>query len=225
MLCDYLKAPIDRLYFQKPIRPFLGIRNTLIDILAFGSNFYIEDFPGLWVIEPNFRKILYEFKHVDAPKYYFHDLSPWFEHNEHYYYYKVKDFPFLNALIHSIPCIDKETGMFAVIDGPMKIPPHRAESNAQLRYHLTLEGDDSCVLYTDKGAHTHTTGEEFIFDHSRYHELEKTGDRKRIVLILDIHRFTSYMPHSNSQQPCVPFHASPRKGDHTYEEPQYPQSK
>jgi hypothetical protein len=31
--------------------------------------------------------------------------------------------------------------------------------------------------------------EEFIFDHARYHELVKTSEQRRVVLILDIHRF------------------------------------
>lgn len=189
VLCDYLKAPIDRLYFQKPIRPLLGMRNTLIDILAYRSSYFIEDFPGLWILKASFGNIIREFRNTDAPKHYFHDLSPWFEYNENYYYYKAEDFPILNAIINSIPCVDKETAMFAVIDGSIKISPHRAESNAQLRYHLTIQGDDTCVLHTEMGTHTHVTGEEFIFDHSRYHELEKTSDQKRVVLILDIHRF------------------------------------
>jgi hypothetical protein len=189
VLCDYLKAPIDRLYFQKPSRLLLGMRNTLVDIMMYRYNYYVEDFAGLWLIKANYRNIVREFKEVDAPRHYFHDLSPWFEHNEKYYYHKVKDYPYLREIIKMIPSVDSESAMFAVIEGPMKIHPHRAESNIQLRYHLTIEGDDSCVLKTESGDHTHLPGEEFIFDHARYHELVKTSEQRRVVLILDIHRF------------------------------------
>ena len=39
-----------------------------------------------------------------------------------------------------------------------------------------------------KGRHVHKEGEDILFDHARYHELVKTEDGRRVVLILDIHR-------------------------------------
>jgi aspartyl/asparaginyl beta-hydroxylase (cupin superfamily) len=84
-----------------------------------------------------------------------------------------------------IPCV--AGGMIAVMDGPITIPPHRAEHNLYLRYHLTLEG--TSTLDTEYMTHEHKVGEDFVFDHSRYHKVEKTTDDRRIVVILDIKRF------------------------------------
>jgi len=119
----------------------------------------------------------------------FHETDPWFDKNDGYYFYKAEDFPVLKSLIDQVPAIHKETALFAVVEGPMVIPPHRAESNWLLRYHLTIEGGGDCTLFTTKGAHVHEEGEEFLFDHARYHELVKTGDGRRVVLILDVKRF------------------------------------
>jgi aspartyl/asparaginyl beta-hydroxylase (cupin superfamily) len=71
----------------------------------------------------------------------------------------------------------------------MTIPAHRAESNLMLRYHLTIKGGKHCVLYTSNGGHLHSPGNDFLFDHSRFHRLVKRSLEKRVVLILDIHRF------------------------------------
>jgi aspartyl/asparaginyl beta-hydroxylase (cupin superfamily) len=71
----------------------------------------------------------------------------------------------------------------------MTIPAHRAESNLVLRYHLTIKGGKHCVLYTSNGGHLHKPGKDFLFDHSRFHRLVKRSLEKRVVLILDIHRF------------------------------------
>ena len=44
------------------------------------------------------------------------------------------------------------------------------------------------MLHTEEGSHAHEEGEDFLFDHSRYHELVKEGLGTRVVLILDINR-------------------------------------
>jgi hypothetical protein len=126
VLHDYLKAPIDRLYFQNPRRPLVGMRNTIIDILTGFSNYRVLDHPGLWLIKFHFRKIQKEFGKVSKKleKQYFHDLDPWFEKNERYYFYRAENFPLLKNLIDQIPCINKETALFAVVEGPMTIAPH-----------------------------------------------------------------------------------------------------
>jgi aspartyl/asparaginyl beta-hydroxylase (cupin superfamily) len=137
------------------------------------------------------KEICEEFERI-APtlqKKYYHDIDPWFERNENYYFYKIEHFPFLSSLVKQVRCIDTSVAAFAVIDGPMVIPPHRAESNELLRYQLTLRGDGDCSLYTEKGVHVHREGQDFLFDHARYHELVKTGDGRRVVLILDVKRF------------------------------------
>jgi hypothetical protein len=190
VLHDYMKAPIDLLYFTNPKRPLIGMRNTLIDILNWSSQYSVNDHPGLWLVKAHYDKIREEFQKVSntAKKYLFHEADPWFDKNDNYYFYKVEDFPKLKSLINQIPCIHEETAIFAVVEGPMVIPPHRAETNVLLRYHLTIEGGEDCTLYTERGKHQHREGEDFLFDHARYHEVTKTGQDKRVVLILDVHR-------------------------------------
>lgn len=191
VLYDYSKTPIDRLYFNNPKRILMGMRNTLTDILLYAAEYSIYDYPGLWLIKLHLNKIRQEYEKISktACKYIFHETDPWFEKNDGYYFYKVEDFPELKSLIDQIPSIDKETAIFSVMEGPVRIPPHRAESNHLLRYHITILGGGDCILQTDKGPHVHREGEEFLFDHSRYHEVTKTGNTKRVVLILDVKRF------------------------------------
>lgn len=191
VLYDYLKSPIDTLYFQNPRRPLVGMRNTLVDLLFHKQEYDVFDYPNLWLLRANYPQILREYEKglATAKKHYFHTLDPWFRKNEGYYYYKTEDFPEVQKLINQIPCVDKETAKFAVIEGPMTIPPHRAESNIMLRYHLTIQGGKHCVLYTASGGHLHEPGKEFLFDHSLGHSLVKRSIQRRVVLILDIHRF------------------------------------
>ena len=184
---DFCKPPMDTLYFQNPWRPLVGMRNTLVDIFCSSEH----DAFDLWPIGFNFGKIRREFfeRQSAVQRHYFHDMDPWFPKNTGYYYYKVKDFPILQSIIDTIPRVDKETGVIAVIEGPMTIAPHRAESNLQLRYHITLEGSGDCTLHLWDKKHVHKTGDEFIFDHARYHSLEKTGSDVRVTLILDVNRW------------------------------------
>jgi len=191
VLHDYLKSPIDRLYFQNPLRPLVGMRNTLVDLVFHKFDYNTLDYPNLWFVKANYNKILYEYEKGlgNAKKKYFHNLDPWFKKNKNYYYYEVRDFPEVQKIIDQVPCVDKETAKFAVIDGPMTIPAHRAESNLMLRYHLTIKGGKHCVLYTSNGGYLHKPGKDFLFDHSRFHRLVKRSLEKRVVLILDIHRF------------------------------------
>jgi hypothetical protein len=184
---DYFKNPIDRLYFHKPLRPFVGMRNTLVDALFYRPFYYSSDFCGLDILK------LYYIELRDAvlskvntlEKHYFHDDDAWFEKNENYYYYKLSDIPEIKKRVEMTPCV--AGGMIAVMDGPIIIPPHRAEHNLYLRYHLTLEG--TSTLDTEFMAHEHKAGDDFVFDHARYHKVEKTTSDRRIVLILDIRRF------------------------------------
>ena len=187
VLHDYLKAPIDRMYFNNPRRIMVGMQNTVVDILSVVST---PEIPGLWLIKAHYDKIRREFLEVSSvvERHLFHELDPWFDKNDGYYFYKVEDFPILKSLVDQIPSIHKETALFAVIDGPMTIAPHREETNLLLRYHLTIEGGGDCTLYTGRGPHKHREGEDFLFDHAKYHELVKTGNGRRVVLILDVHR-------------------------------------
>ncbi len=187
VLHDYLKVPIDRLYFQNPTRVLQGMQNTIVDILSVAST---REIPGLWLIKAHYEKIRREFMELspNLERHMFHDLDPWFEKNDGYYFYKVEDFPALKSLVDQIPSIHKDTARFVVAEGPMVIPPHRAESNWYLRYHLTIESGGDCTLYTTKGAHEHRDGEDFLFDHAKYHEVVKRGKGRRVVLILDVYR-------------------------------------
>ena len=188
---DVMKLPVDRLYFHNWKRPFVGMRNTMIDFIAHSPVYSSWNFKGLWLIKAHYKELRKEFEEVSKTleKTMYHDLDPWFEKNDRYYRYTFENFPKLKSLIKQIPCINEDTASFAVVEGPMTIPPHRAETNHLLRYHITILGDGDCTLYTENGPHVHREGEDLLFDHSRYHEVIKTGNGKRVVLILDVKRF------------------------------------
>lgn len=187
---DWMKPPIDRLYFQNPWRPLVGIRNALVDALFWRSRYNVSDYPGLWTLEAHWGEIRDEFQriHGGVSKYFFHDLDAWFPRSDTYYYYKIDDFPKMKRLIERIPCVEKNSGVIAVMDGPSVLPPHRAESNLLLRYQLTLEGEGDSVLITKHARHAQRAGEAFIFDHGCFHAVENVGEGRRVVLILDIKR-------------------------------------
>ena len=184
---DYLKPPIDKLYFQNLWRPVVGIRNTLIDIFFSKPQYNVEDFPGLWLIKENFSHILNEYKsiHHNLEKHYLHNEDPWFPENYNYYLYKSKDFPFLTDLLKVIPSVSKAS--ITVMDGPVNIPPHRAETNMILLYHMTIEGHST--FQTLNEIHEHSPGEDFIFDPAKWHACEKKTKGKRAVLIITLNRF------------------------------------
>ena len=92
---DYFKNPIDRLYFRKPLRPLVGMRNTIIDILFHKPFYHPSDFSDLWILRLYHREMkaaVYDGM-KSAKKYYFHDEDSWFEKNDDYYFYKIEDFP------------------------------------------------------------------------------------------------------------------------------------
>ena len=107
ILNDYLKSPIDRLYFQTPLRPLIGIRNSIVDLFFYKSHYSVDDFTGLWRVQKHFFDIKNEYDTLckNKQKYYFHDLDPWFEYNQKYYYYKIHDFPKLYAFLKTVPCV------------------------------------------------------------------------------------------------------------------------
>ena len=76
VLHDYLKSPIDRLYFQNPLRPIVGMRNTLVDLIYHKFEYHVLDYPNLWFVKANYNKILYEYEKGlgNAKKKYFHKL-------------------------------------------------------------------------------------------------------------------------------------------------------
>jgi hypothetical protein len=54
---DYFKNPIDRLYFNKPLRPLVGIRNTIIDVFFHRPFYYPKDYSDLWLIRLYYREL------------------------------------------------------------------------------------------------------------------------------------------------------------------------
>lgn len=192
---DWMKPPIDRLYFQNPWRPLIGVRNALVDAVFWRARYSVSDYPGLWTLEAHWRAMRDEFQHLSerAPKHFFHDLDPWFPTNANYYYYNIDAFPNMKRLIERIPCVEKNSGVLAVMDGPGSLPAHRAESNLLLRYQLTLEGDGESVLITKHERHAQRPGKAFIFDHGCFHAVDNVGAGRRVVLILDIKRLHDIM--------------------------------
>lgn len=190
IIYDYFKLPIDRLYFTNPRRPLTGIQNTIRDVLNWCAKHEVKNYPGLILMRMHFNQIREEFDSISSTleKKFYHDKDPWFEKNENYYYYSIDKFPKLYSLVKQIPKINPEVAAFAVIEGPMIIHPHRAESNEYLRYQLTIHGEGDCKLISESGEFIQNEGEDFFFDHGRYHELIKTGEGRRVLLILDVHR-------------------------------------
>lgn len=173
------------------MRPLYGIRNTIVDIFMYKPTYDTHKFNGLKNLQPRHKEIREEYDKYSHKfkKIYYHEEDPWFPSSKNYYYYKASYFPKLYNYLLNIPCIRKDTAMLAVMEGAYEIPPHRAESNLYLRYHLTIKSGGECTLYTDTGNHSHDEGSEFLFDHSRYHGVKKAGNGTRVVLILDVHRF------------------------------------
>lgn len=61
VLHDYLKAPIDLLYFTNPRRPFVGMRNAVIDMINWRSQYRVNEHPGLWLIKAHYERIRQSF--------------------------------------------------------------------------------------------------------------------------------------------------------------------
>ena len=191
-LKDYFKPPRDLLYFQNPWRPIIGIRNSLIDLFYYRSEYNVRDHAGLSKIKENFLMIRDEFKKVSpsVEKKFMHDLDPMFDKTQNYYALECDQFPRTYELIKSIPCVDLEMTHFLVIEGPLYLVPHRAEFNHLLRYQMTIEGTKHSYIETEYGRFHHDEGQEFLFDHSRIHSLSKHDMSKRVVLCLNIKRFS-----------------------------------
>lgn len=186
---DYFKSPVDVLYFQRSLRPVVAIRNFLYDLFLSRHYYRVRDFPGLWMVMAHFNDICEEYYLGEAhvKKTFFHDDDPWFEWNPDYYFIKVQEFPKLHALLKTIPCVEDD-GIIAVMESPMQLPPHRAETNIQLRYQLVLQGTTKSVLHTQTGDYSQNTREEILFDHALEHSVSNTGSGRRVVLLLNIKR-------------------------------------
>ena len=183
VLHDYMKAPIDNLYFTNPKRPLVGIRNALIDFINWTHEYSVNNHPGLWLVKAHYENIREEFQEVS---WWLRNTSStkltWFDKNDNTTLLKTFQ---IKSLINQIPSSTKRLPIRRCrwSDG---IPPHG--NKLVTRIHLTIEGGGDCTLYTEKGRHRHCEGEDFLFDHARYHEVTKTDLGRRVVLILDVHR-------------------------------------
>ena len=66
VLHDYMKAPIDRLYFTNLWRPLLGIQNTFRDAIHCVSTHNVQKYPGLLLLKLHYQKIKDEFEASNA---------------------------------------------------------------------------------------------------------------------------------------------------------------
>ena len=109
VLYDYVKPPIDHLYFSNLHRPLLGIQNTFREIVKCLPEYDVKNYPGLLLLKLHYPKLREEFEKVSPTleKTWYHDTNPWFEKNDGYYFYKAEQFPLLNSLIRQIPCINR----------------------------------------------------------------------------------------------------------------------
>ena len=96
VLYDFIKAPIDRLYFTNPWRPLLGIQNTFRDIVHGFTEHDVKHYPGLLLVKLHYQKIREEFERVSPSKSVTNMMKTCGPRRMIYYYYKVKDFPLLN---------------------------------------------------------------------------------------------------------------------------------
>ena len=193
ILKDYRKDPIDVLYFRNPIRVLVGIQNSLIDIFFHKDYYNIKDYKNLVILNDNWENIQNDYKdnYEKLKKRYFHDLDEWFEKNDNYYYYKCKDFEYTRNLLKSVPSINLESAIFAVMNGKYNMPKHKAETNYFLRYQLTIinTSNEASWLDMEGKKYYHNEGDEILFDHSRAHSVCKNNDGLRVVLIADLNRF------------------------------------
>lgn len=189
ILLDFLKDPVDIMYFQNPWRLWLGLCNTLTDLTLSQTEYYD---PSLVLLDFNYDRILKEFQ--DSPKKerrYFHNLDPWFDKNEHYYYYdvNVQDFPFLFGLLERLPKVDYLHAKFAVMDDDYTLVPHRAETNWWLVYNYVIEEDPGSYLQTVHGKFYYDRpAKGILYDHGLKHSVHKKGTKRRTVLILSVSR-------------------------------------
>ncbi len=184
--------PIDRLYFRKPERIFIGMKNSLIDLFFFKRFYDVKDFRNLYLFKKYEKEILNEFNSFEKEKrkYSTEELDPFEKQNvNNYYIVKAKDFPLTKLIIEMSGVVDLESAAFYVAKGPMELKAHKGDSNSVLRYHLTLKGSEETILTTEFGTYPNTTGHELLFDHSRYHKLIKTDHKERISLIVNVFRF------------------------------------
>ena len=64
VLYDYVKPPIDHLYFSNLHRPLLGIQNTFREIVKCLPEYHVKNYPGLLLLKLHYPKLREEFEKV-----------------------------------------------------------------------------------------------------------------------------------------------------------------
>jgi aspartate beta-hydroxylase len=100
-------------------------------------------------------------------------------------------FPKTMRVIEAMPhCGEGLDGIGQVIFSRLKaglhILPHRGSTNVRLRYHLTLLSDPEASLKVLDDARGWVEGQCFCFDDGLEHSVTHTGERDRVVLLIDL---------------------------------------
>jgi len=64
VLYDYMKPPVDHLYFSNAWRPLLGIQNTFRDLVHCLSEHDVKHYPGLLLLKLHYPRLREEFEKV-----------------------------------------------------------------------------------------------------------------------------------------------------------------
>lgn len=75
---------------------------------------------------------------------------------------------------------------FSRLSPGTRVAPHRGPTNMRVRCHLGIDIPDGCGIRVDGVETTWRTGKCLVFDDSFTHEVWNTGDRDRIVLVVDL---------------------------------------
>lgn len=91
-------------------------------------------------------------------------------------------------IAESLPlCTDGQAMLyFSVMTPGTHVKPHCGFTNTRLRYHLGIEVGDGVRIRAGQQWHRWQPGRVLAFDDSFEHEVVHEGDRRRVVLLLDV---------------------------------------
>jgi aspartate beta-hydroxylase len=75
---------------------------------------------------------------------------------------------------------------FSCLDPRTRLAPHQGPTNLRLRCHLGIEVPDGCGIRVGGVTGSWQEGRCIVFDDSFWHEAWNNGDRRRVVLVLDV---------------------------------------
>ncbi|HGY91329.1 MAG TPA: aspartyl/asparaginyl beta-hydroxylase domain-containing protein [Planctomycetes bacterium] len=88
---------------------------------------------------------------------------------------------------HLLAVQEVTAAAFSRVSPGSRIIPHSDVYDQPIcRIHLGLVAGDGCTVWVDGTPHAHRPGETVVFDTRSLHSVENTGDRDRIILIVDI---------------------------------------